>query len=252
MGVNIDIEEGVAVVTLDWPERRNALAPPQATELAEALRAASTADETSVVLVTGNGAFCAGGDLRVLVELAAQGADAVRDVIYRAYHAVIRAVVESPRPVLAAVDGPALGLGMDLALACDWRAIGPKGWLHQGWGRLDVVPGTGGELLLRRIAPGLTWSLLGTDQRISAERAAELGIAEAAPETALAAARKRAAALTTLSPAALEGYVRLYRDELRTRLDRHLELCIEIQSTLVAAPEFRARAAQVLTGVAGF
>lgn len=250
MGVNVDTEERVAIVTLDWPERRNALAPPQATELAEALRAASAGRDTSVVVVTGNRAFCAGGDLRALIELAAQGADAVRNVIYRAYHAVIRAVVDSPKPVLAAVDGPAIGIGMDLALACDWRAVGPKGWLHQGWGRLGVIPGTGGELLLRRLAPGLTWSLLGTDLRLGAERAAELGIAEAAPETALIAARERAAALATLSPAALEGYVRLHRDELRARLERHLELCIEIQSGLVATPQFRERAAELLAGAA--
>jgi enoyl-CoA hydratase/carnithine racemase len=247
MGVTVTIEERVAVVTLDWPDRRNALGPPEATELAAALNAAGRDEDTSVVVLTGNGAFCAGGDLRALVDVAAQGAEAVREVIYNAFHAVIRGIVGMPKPMLAAVDGPAVGLGMDLALACDWRAIGPRGWMSQGWGAVGVIPGTGGELLLRRFAPSLTWTLLGSSTRIGPGEAVDLGLAEDAPSGALAAARERAAALVTLPQAALEGYVRLHRHELRERLDRHLELCIDIQSELVASEEFGVRARQLLS-----
>jgi enoyl-CoA hydratase/carnithine racemase len=246
MGVNLITDARIAVVTLDWPERRNALAPPQARELADALRSAGSDDDSRVVIITGSGGFCAGGDLHALVEIAGEGRDAVREVIYSSYHAVIRAVIEMRKPVLAAIDGPAIGIGMDLALACDWRAIGPKGWLRHGWTQLGVIPGTGGELLLRRLAPALTWSLLGTSSRIDPEQAVSLGLAQPALVTALETARERAAALATLSPAALEGYVRLYRDELRAQLNRHFELCIEIQSDLVATDQFRERAAALL------
>jgi enoyl-CoA hydratase/carnithine racemase len=246
MGVNINTDAGITVVTLDWPERRNALAPAQARELADALRAAGDVDDGRVVILTGNGGFCAGGDLRALVELAAEGREAVREVIYSSYHAVIRSLIEMPKPVLAAIDGPAIGIGMDMALACDWRAIGPHGWLRHGWTQLGVIPGTGGELLLRRLSPTLTWSLLGTSTRIDADQAAALGLAQLAPADALETAHERAAALATLTPAALEGYVRLYRDELRAQLDRHFELCIEIQSDLVATEQFRERATALL------
>jgi enoyl-CoA hydratase/carnithine racemase len=248
MGVTTTTADRVAVVMLDWPERRNALGPPEATELAAALQAAGDDDASSVVIVSGNGAFCAGGDLRALVDIAADGPAAIREVIYNAFHAAVRAIVEMRKPVLAAVDGPAVGLGMDLALACDWRALGPKGWMRQGWGALGVIPGTGGELLLRRLAPSLTWSLLGTSARIEPREAAELGLGEEAPAGAMEAARERANALATLPTAALDGYVRLHRHELRERLDRHLELCVEIQTELVASDEFGARARRLLEG----
>jgi enoyl-CoA hydratase/carnithine racemase len=246
MGIELTREGSVGVATLDWPERRNALAPPQARELAAAITELGEQGDVSVVVITGNGGFCAGGDLRALIELAAQGPSAVKDVIYSAYHSVINAIVDLPKPVLAAVDGPAIGIGMDLALACDWRAIGPRGWFRHGWAELGVIPGTGGELLLRRLAPSLVWSLLGSGERITPERAETLGLAVSAEAGGLVAAKDRAAAISGLPKATLEGYVALHREELRAGLGRHLERCAEIQADLVATPEFRERAEALL------
>jgi enoyl-CoA hydratase/carnithine racemase len=248
VGVELTNEGPIGIATLDWPERRNALAPPQARELAAALAEVGERDDVSVIIVTGSGGFCAGGDLRVLIDLAAEGPDVVKDVIYSAYHSVVKTIVGLRKPVLAAIDGPAIGIGMDLALACDWRAIGPRGWLRHGWAELGVIPGTGGELLLRRHAPTLVWSLLGSAKRIGPDQAERLGLALATEkdETALDAARARARGIAKLPQAALEGYVLLHREELRARLDPHLELCAEIQADLVATRGFRERAEMLL------
>jgi enoyl-CoA hydratase/carnithine racemase len=189
VSVKVTNDGATAVVTLDWPARRNALGPAQARELAGTLRRLAAAEDVAVVALTGNGAFCAGGDLQAVATLAAAGPDAVREVLYEVFHEVVRQLIAMPKPVLAAVDGPAVGLGMDLALACDWRAIGPGGWFRQGWADLGVIPGTGGELLLRRLAPALVWSLLGSSSQLGPSDAARLGLAVAAPEGALPATR---------------------------------------------------------------
>ncbi|WP_131736926.1 enoyl-CoA hydratase/isomerase family protein [Actinomadura roseirufa] len=248
MSARVTFADGVGVVTMDWPRQRNALGPAEGEELLAALTRADQADEAAVVVLTGNGAFCAGGNLPAILEVVEQGPDAVRDLLYDTFHRVVRLLVRTPKPVLAAIDGPAVGLGMDLALACDWRAIGPRGWLRQGWGTLGVIPGIGGELLLRRLAPGLLWSVLASPGRITPAEAARLGLAVEHPESALDAALQRAAELAALPRDTLEGYARLHRESLRDALDGHLRQCLEIQTRLLCAPEFRRRAAEALAG----
>jgi 2-(1,2-epoxy-1,2-dihydrophenyl)acetyl-CoA isomerase len=162
--------------------------------------------------------------------IAARRAD-VKDVA----QALIRALIDSPVPLFAAIDGPAVGLGFDLALACDVLFFGPTGWAMQGWGRIGAIPGTGGELLLRRRNPGLLWRLLATQPRIDAALAERWGIGEAVSVgTALHAAQERAVALTSLPLAAVRAYVALNRDALRRDLGGHLALCAQLQPTLLA------------------
>jgi enoyl-CoA hydratase/carnithine racemase len=245
--VNVTRRETTALVTLDWPDRRNALGPQEGIEVGAVLREVAAAGDVRAVVLTGSGAFCAGGDLAAIADLVAHGGrEAVHAALYEIFHGVVRALVEMPAPTLAAIDGPAIGLGMDLALACDWRAVGPEGWLRQGWAELGLIPGLGGELLLRRLAPGLIWSLLGSSERLGPARAAALGLAEPADGTALDAALRRADALARVPLDALRGYVRLHRQELRARLDAHLAACLEIQVGLLCSDEFQRRAARAL------
>jgi enoyl-CoA hydratase/carnithine racemase len=246
MSVDVTSSDGVAIVALNWPDRRNAIGPVQAQELTAALEAVGHDRDVSVVVLTGTGAFCAGGDLPAIAELAGEGPEAVRHALYSVFHALIRSVVDLPVPVLAAIDGPAVGLGMDLALATDWRVIGREGWLRQGWGELAVIPGIGGELLLRRLAPTLLWSLLSEPRKIAAGEAVRLGIADHSADDARSAAQAHAAALAKVPRETLEGYVRLHRAQLRADLDDHLELCVELQSALLCSDEFQRRAERAL------
>ena len=247
MGVVTQVAGPAALVILDWPEKRNALGPEQAGELAAALRTAAADPGVRGVVITGNGAFCAGGDIKGMVARADMPPEERRALVYSAYQGLIRAVLELPVPTVAAVDGPAVGMGFDLALACDSRFIGPEGWCRQGWARLGLIPGTGGELLLRERAPGALWRLLDGQPKVHADLADRLGIAERTGDlTAREAALRRVQSYAVYSRATLAGYVRLNRSELRARLEEHQAECLSVQLELLADPEFRSRAGEAL------
>jgi enoyl-CoA hydratase/carnithine racemase len=238
-----------AVVVLDWPDKRNALGPDEANQAAAALRDAAARPGIRGVVLTGNGAFCAGGDLAGMVARAGMPPEQLRALVYGAYQGLIRTVIDLPVPTVAAVDGAAVGMGFDLALACDSRFIGPDGWCRQGWARIGLIPGTGGELLLRTRAPGALWRLLDGQPKVGAALAERLGIGEAADGvTARAAAVRRVESYASYPQATVAGYIRLNRSELRARLADHQAECLEVQLGLLGDPAFAGRARGALTG----
>jgi enoyl-CoA hydratase/carnithine racemase len=242
MGVRIEERGSAHVVLLDWPERRNAIGPIAACELAEALDAAGSAAASGVVL-TGVGAFCAGGDLPALLDMAERaGQAAVADSIYTDIHAVLRAIRRAPVPVVAAVDGPAVGLGFDLALLCDMCFVGPDGWLQQGWASVGLVHGTGGNAVLAGAAPGIAWRLIAEQARLDGPAAAALGLAEAADGSALDAALARVQRLAGMPRRTLEIYTALHR-RLRWPDSAFLAACVEANAELIVSDEFRSAAA---------
>ncbi len=179
MPVTTELRDGAVIVTLRWTDKRNALSADDADIVSEAITAAGSEPDARVLVLTGEGTFSAGGDLPYFAELGRTlTPEEIHQTIYRRVQAMVRALRDSPIPTIAAVDGPAVGLGMDLALACDMRFVGPKGFLMQGWARAGLIAGTGGVALLHRIAPDLLWRLLAEQERITANRAVELGLAE--------------------------------------------------------------------------
>jgi enoyl-CoA hydratase/carnithine racemase len=220
--IQVSTEAGVASVVIDRPERRNAMSETTMREIAHALS----------VVGGDNGAFCAGIDIRWLNSRSAQETVGRGVSFYNEPQDMIRAILATPVPVIAAVDGPAVGMGMDLALACDLRFIGPAGWFHQGWARAGLIPATGGVRFTEALAPGLIWQLLTRQEPLRPAQAAACGLAEAAAGTALEAARSLAAQLAEMPTEALRGYVRLSRASRTDRLEDHLAQAAEIQLSL--------------------
>ena len=247
MSVVTEVNGPCAVVTLDWPEKRNAMGPDEANELSAALTAVADDGDVKVIVITGNGAFCAGGDTKGMVSRADMSPEERRKLVYSAYQGMIRTLIGLPVPTIAAVDGPAVGMGFDIALACDWRIFGPDGWARQGWGGIGLIPGTGGELLLRLRAPSALWPMLATQQKVDATAAAQWGLGGGADAgTAREAAVDMATSLAKNSRVTLAAYVDLHRASLRAQLDEHLALCLANQVRLLADPEFRNRAANAV------
>ena len=249
MDVRMERVGSIAVVTLDRPEVKNAINDTMRAELRALLAEAACDEEVRGLVLTGNGAFCAGADLRHVVKTAAAADDERRTSIEGGAQGLIRDLVALPFPTAAAVDGPAIGMGFDMALACDRLIIGPEGWCMQGWGRVGLIPGTGGDLMLRLRNPSVLWRLLADQPRVGGDDAERWCLGEAArTASALSVAGESMGRLATLPRPALEAYVSFQRADLRARLDEHLARCAEVQADLLGSTEFAARAQGVMRG----
>lgn len=236
-----------AVLVLDWPEVRNALDMDSASELRALIAHAAQDTDISGLIVTGAGAFCAGANLKGVVGRSTMPPEERRKVVYEIFQGMIRDLIAFPLPTVAAIDGPAIGLGFDLALACDSRLLGPAGWLMQGWGRIGVIPGTGGEYLLRIRAPGLLWRLLDGQPRVDGPMAERCNLGEdSGTDSALDRALARIANYAQMPRPALQAYVDLYRMDLRRELDVHLEAAVERQVQLLRDPGLAGKVTTVL------
>jgi enoyl-CoA hydratase len=139
---------GVAVLTLNDPRRRNILSAPLVHALAAALDRAERDQATRCIVVTGAGsAFCAGAELATLRD----AADGAFDQVETVYQGFLR-VRDSPLPTIAAVNGPAVGAGFNLALACDVRLAGPRAVFDTRFAALGLHPGGGHAWMLARAA----------------------------------------------------------------------------------------------------
>ncbi len=198
--------DGVAVVTLDDPERRNAMTE----EMGDALTAACAelADDRAIraVVLTGTPpAFSAGGDLGMLEELGRrtreEGFDATDHM--RAFYRRFLAVRELPQPVIAAINGHAVGAGLCVALACDLRLVAHEAKVGLNFARLGLHPGMGGSWLLPRALGDQRAKLwLYTGRLVDGAEAAAAGLAlEALPaDEVLAAAVELATEIAAASP----------------------------------------------------
>lgn len=175
--VRVERRGTVAVVTLDDPERRNALTPTTVTGLVAAFDRLE-ADGTTAVVLTGAGpAFCAGADVAALERLARAEDDAERRGVAAIYEGFLR-VLHSPLPTVAAVNGPAVGAGLNLALACDVRVAAVSARFDTRFLRIGLHPGGGNTWLLERaVGPQAAAAMLLLGQRIDGARAVEIGLA---------------------------------------------------------------------------
>lgn len=167
----------VAVITLNRPETKNALSPELTKALGAALAAAAEDTSARAVVLTGaGGAFCSGADLKAAMTEVGQGAGGIEQAL-ETYHRMIRAIVAAPKPVIAAVDGPAVGFGCDLALACDLRVVSSNAYFQEKFVKIGLMPDGGGTFWLPRLvglARAMELMLLG--EPVRAERALEIGL----------------------------------------------------------------------------
>jgi enoyl-CoA hydratase/carnithine racemase len=239
MSLSREFRDDIAVLTLDRPETKNAIGPIQAEQIASSIAEIGATPRLTGLVLTGRGAFSSGGDLIALSSLIEGLApDEVAQHIYGSFQSMIRALKAIPVPTVAAIDGPAIGLGMDLALACDVRIVGSEGWMMQGWGRAGLIAGTGGVEFLEHLAPTLLWELLADQPRLGAAECERLGLGrQAAGDCALDDAIGLLRKLRKVPRDALAGYVQLSR-ERRWPSDAHLAACGALQGRLLKSNAF--------------
>ena len=174
-----EVTGNVAVITVDAPDRRNALTPELARELVGLFDRASDDAAIGAVLLRAEGAsFCAGADLRVVrAAMADPLAEAAFEGLGQIYE-LFRRIVACPVPTIAAVQGPCVGAGVNLPLTCDVRIVSEQAEFI-GFGRAGVHPGGGHLELLRAVDRQVAAWLALCNQPIGAADAVRLGLAMA-------------------------------------------------------------------------
>lgn len=179
--IDYTVQDGVAVITLQAPQRRNALSVEMAGELTDAALRAEADETVGAVVVTGGAHFCAGAAREVLAET---GRDPVEDANFRNLGAVYEAFTRLGSiglPTVAAVRGAAVGAGLNLALATDLRVVSRTARLLPGFAQIGIHPGGGHFTLLNRSGGRETAAAMGLfGEEVTGERAVALGLAWAA------------------------------------------------------------------------
>jgi len=186
------VENHVALITVNDPDRRNALTDEMSARLRAAVEQAETNADVHAVVVTGAGkAFCAGADLSAL---GAAGGGAAESGLQRLYDGFM-AVGSCRLPTIAAVNGAAIGAGLNLALAADVRIAGPDALFDARFQKLGLHPGGGATWMLQRaVGPQVARAALLFGMRFDAESAVRHGLALSVADDPVAAALELAAA----------------------------------------------------------
>jgi enoyl-CoA hydratase len=168
-------EPGIWLLTVNRPKQLNALAPQVLGEIARAVVHLNASGEVRALLVTGAGdkAFVAGADIAAMERMSAlQGREFALEG-----HATLRALELAPFPVIALVNGFALGGGCELALACDWIVASDKAVFGQPEVNLGIVPGFGGtQRLTRLVGKAMALEMICTGRQVKAAEALALGL----------------------------------------------------------------------------
>jgi len=226
-------ENGVAVLTLNRPDRLNALNKDLAVTLNAALTSISTDKNVSIVVLTGAGrAFCAGGDLAVIGKGHQDNDMTDLEPLLRSGMQSVLKMRTMRQPVIAAVNGPAAGAGMNIALAADLRIASETATFGQNFVNVGLFPDYGGTYFLPEIVgPAKAAEMFYTGEMIDAKTALELGIVNhVVPATELEATAKALARKLADGPhLAIQSVKQVLYGSKRDELVKALELEVEQQ-----------------------
>jgi enoyl-CoA hydratase/carnithine racemase len=236
-------EAGVVTLTLDSPERRNALDEELSSQLRDAVRGIAADPGARCVVLTGAGkAFCSGADLGEFRRQDLGGVLPRREML-GAYYRTFLDVRDLAVPTIAAVNGPAIGAGLNLALVCDLRIAGASARFGATFDRLGIHPGGGAVYMLSRLlGPARAAEMLLSGQLVDAPRALEMGLVNRLVDDAdlASSAANLAATIAANAPRA----VRATKRALRIALDADLVTMLEVEGLAQAATQESADAGE--------
>jgi 2-(1,2-epoxy-1,2-dihydrophenyl)acetyl-CoA isomerase len=240
--VSLTRREGAAWIELDRPDALNAWNTQLGDDLHAAVHAVADDDEVRAVIITGKGrAFSSGADLKQGFEPTAEGHPDVHSRLTQVYHPIITTIRRMPKPVIAAVNGPAVGIGCSLALACDLVVAAESAYLLLAFVNIGLVP-DGGSSLFIPARVGFTraaeMALLG--EKISATRAFDWNLINrvVADDEFPAAVEELAARFAAGPTRSFAGTKRQLNASVYPHMDDQLELEAGIQQEMAASGDF--------------
>jgi len=172
-----DCQNKIAVITLNRPEEKNAFSHEMISRWDECLKEAKKDDSVQVVVVTGMGdTFCSGGNIKDMANGKLCSWD-MKNFLWEGVHRIVLTMEDLDKPVIAAINGAAMGAGMDMAIMCDLRVCSDRAKLAESYIMMGLVPGDGGAYFLPRLVnTAKALELLLTGDVINATEALNLGI----------------------------------------------------------------------------
>jgi enoyl-CoA hydratase len=231
----------VRTLTLNVPDKLNALSWPLLGELATAIATTASAEDVRAVVVTGAGrAFCSGADLQSLFGDRTRPVEVLKENLLRVYGSFL-GLRDLTVPTVAAVHGPAVGAGMNIALACDVIVAGPDASFGPTFSRIGLHPGGGCTwMLTQRIGSANTAAALYAGDLIDGDSALRLGIAQELHPDPQARAAELAALYASREPALMADIKRSVRVAASADLAESLEVEAEAQARSLQSDAFEA------------
>jgi methylglutaconyl-CoA hydratase len=235
-------QDGIFTVTLNRPEKRNAISYELIADLLRALEQAEKSP-SQVLIITGSGkAFCAGMDLEDLKALGAAkktNQEHVEDS--RTMARLFRAIYDFPKPSIAAVNGAAIAGGTGIATLCDITIAVPEAKFGYTEVRIGFVPAIVSTFLMRQVGDKHARDLLLTGRLIDAGEAYRIGLINevVAPENLMARAHEITAVLMENSPASVRATKELLSKNVNAELDQQIEAAVEQNARMRLTADFR-------------
>lgn len=242
--VNVQVNDGAATIVLNRPEALNAWNKQFGEDLLAALRRAGEDDAVRAIRITGAGrAFSSGADLKDISgdDLTPEGRPNVYKVLTKRYHPIMHAIREMEKPVMAAVNGPAVGIGCSLALCCDLVLAAESSYFLLAFVNIGLVADGGSSLFVpARIGTARATEMMMLGGRVSATQALDWGLVNAVhPDESFA--EQSAALATRLAAGPTRAYAATKRElnnQLYSNMSEQLELEAKLQQEMAATDDF--------------
>lgn len=238
--IEIDARDRITVITLNRPEKRNAISYELIQDLLAALDEVAKSSALALVLTGAGKAFCSGMDLENLKALLGRSSEqSLKDSETMAR--LFRSIYDFPKPTIAAVNGPAIAGGCGLATLCDFTLATPEAKFGYTEVRIGFVPAIVSTFLLRQVGEKHARDLLLTGRIITADEAHRIGLINeiVAPEKLMERAHELAMQLLENSPASLSYTKRLLSDQAKAELDSQIASAVRENAAIRATPDFR-------------
>jgi 2-(1,2-epoxy-1,2-dihydrophenyl)acetyl-CoA isomerase len=241
--VNVSRTDGAATVELNRPEALNAWNAQFGEDLLEALSTLAADPTVRAVVITGAGrAFSSGADLKdISTDTTPEGRPDVYKTLTERYHPIMHAIREMPKPVIAAVNGPAVGIGCSLALCCDLIVAAESAYFLLAFVNIGLVPDGGSSLFLpTRIGMARATELSMLGERLPAPKALEWGLVNrvVADDRLAQEAGELAARMAAGPTRSYAGAKRQLNNWLYTRMEEQLELEAKVQQEMAGSDDF--------------